>query len=86
MGGGGVQKSNVPCLIEVAFRDLVVFGLNLRLFSPRRLRVSGIFLARAVQALECLSLSHQARVLLSQPHHTYAILFHRFYKTTIPQF
>lgn len=31
-------------------------------------------------------LSPQARVLPSQSHHTYAILFHGFYKTPIPQF
>lgn len=51
-GGGAERKSNVPCCIKVAIRDLVVFGLGLLLFSPKRLRASGAFVARAVQAVD----------------------------------
>lgn len=97
-GRGGGLTSNVPCLIEVVIRDLVVFGLDPRLFSPRRLRGLWCFLKLglfrrwspipdvALTGLKCLSLSPQAPVLPSQFHHTYAILFHRIYQTPIPQF
>lgn len=51
-GDGGCSKSNVPCLIKVVIRDLFIFGLDLRLFSPRRLRASVVVQARAVQAME----------------------------------
>lgn len=64
--GGGGRKSNVPCCIKVAIRDLVVFGLGLWIIFTEAAPGSDAFVVRVVQAVDWNPITDVALTVLGR--------------------